>query len=107
MVPWASQRASQDRVGLLFEYLHEQVADDLALPFRDRLRRPARQESLLGVHPNHLDARVLGKSCHYLVPFTKAQQAIVDEDAGELVADGPMDEGRRHRRIHSAGQAAE
>jgi hypothetical protein len=34
-----------------------------------------------------------------------AQQAVVDEHAGELVADGLVQQGRHHRGIHAAGQA--
>ena len=34
-----------------------------------------------------------------------AQHAVVDEDAGELVADGLVQQRRRHARIHAAAQA--
>ncbi len=34
-----------------------------------------------------------------------AQQAVVDEDAGELVADGLVQQRRRHAGIHAAAQA--
>ena len=36
-----------------------------------------------------------------------AQQAVIDEDAGELVADGAVDERGRHRRVHAAGEGAD
>jgi hypothetical protein len=37
--------------------------------------------------------------------FARAQQAVVDENAGELVADGLVQQRRRHARIHAAAQA--
>ena len=36
-----------------------------------------------------------------------AQQPVVDEDAGELIADGPVHQGRRHRRVDPAREGAE
>ena len=33
-----------------------------------------------------------------------AQEAVIDEDAGELVADGFMDQGGRHRAVDAARQ---
>ena len=37
-----------------------------------------------------------------LLGFAGTQQPMVDEDAGELVADSLMDERGRHRRVHTA-----
>jgi hypothetical protein len=37
--------------------------------------------------------------------LARAQQAVVDENAGELVADGLVQQRRRHARIHAAAQA--
>ena len=44
---------------------------------------------------------------HHLVRFALPQQAVIDEDAGQLVADRLMDQHRRDRRIHAAGQPAD
>jgi hypothetical protein len=38
-------------------------------------------------------------------PSFKRKQAVVDKHAGELLANGAVNEGRRHRGIHAAGQA--
>ncbi|GBD13774.1 hypothetical protein HRbin24_01813 [bacterium HR24] len=35
------------------------------------------------------------------------QEAVVDEDAGELVAHGPVDQGGRHCRVHTAREGTE
>jgi len=40
-----------------------------------------------------------------MLAFVQAQQAVVDEHAGQLVADGAVDQRGRHRRIDAAGQA--
>ena len=42
-----------------------------------------------------------------LLALAGAQQAVVDEDAGELVADGAVDEGGGHGGVHSPAQAAD
>ena len=39
-----------------------------------------------------------------LLGLARAQQPVVDEHAGELVADGPVHQRRRHRRVDAAGQ---
>jgi hypothetical protein len=62
------------------------------------------QEALLGVDPDHLHAHVPREGGHHLVALVQAQQAGVDEHAGQLVADGPVQQRADHRRIHAAGQ---
>src|SRR3546814_9265507 len=54
---------------------------------------------------NDLDAKMVGKGRHDLLGFVQAQQAMIDEDAGKLVANSFMDQRRRHRRINTARQA--
>jgi hypothetical protein len=58
-----------------------------------------------GIDMDHLDAEVAGEGVHYLHAFVEAQQAVVDEDAGELVADRAMQQRGDHRGIDAAGQA--
>ena len=61
-------------------------------------------ELLAGIDPDHLDAQILGEHVHHHVAFAQAQQAVIDEDAGQLVADRAVDQRRRHARIDPAGQ---
>ncbi len=61
-------------------------------------------ELLGGIHVNDLDAETAGKGRHHLLGFVEAQQTVVDEHTGELIADGPMDQRGGHRGIHTAGQ---
>ena len=49
--------------------------------------------------PNPLPAR---ERLHHLIPFAATEQAVVDEDPGDPVTDGPMEQGRRHRGVDAA-----
>ena len=46
-----------------------------------------------------------GEHLHHHAAFVEAQQAVVDEDAGELVADRAVDQRRGDARIDAARQA--
>jgi len=46
-----------------------------------------REEASLGVDTNDSHSQVLGKRAHDLVAFIQPQQAMIDEDAHELIAD--------------------
>ena len=50
---------------------------------------------------------VLAERLHDLMRLVLAQEPVVDEDAGQLVADGTVDEQRRDRRVDAARQPAE
>ena len=63
------------------------------------------QELVGRVHADHLGVQLAHKHVHDHVALVQAQQAVVDEHAGELVADGAVDQRRSHRRIDPAGQA--
>ena len=64
-----------------------------------------REEALLGVHADHPHAQVLREGAHHLVALAEAQQAVVDEHAGELGADGPVQQRRDHRGVDAAREA--
>ncbi len=90
--------------GALLEDLDEQVADDLAFLLGIGDAGERREKAILGVDANHLDPQMLGEGRHHLVRLVQAQQTVVDEDAGELVADGAVQKRRHHRRVHAAGE---
>ncbi len=50
---------------------------------------------------------VLPKEVKDFLGFVFAQQAVVHEDAGQAVADGPVDQHRGDRGVHPAGQGAD
>ena len=43
----------------------------------------------------------------HLLAFVEAQQSSIDKHTGELVADGPMDEGSRDGGVDASGEAAD
>ena len=57
-----------------------------------------------GVDVDHLHAEVARERVHHLLGLVQAQQAVVDEHAGELVADRLVDQRRGDRRIDAARQ---
>ena len=93
---------------LLLEHLDEQPADGLALHLGIGRRRRARRGT--GRAASRCTRRMLKRSRkvrHHLLGLAGAQQAVVDEDAGELVADRLVDQHRGDRGIDAAGQAAD
>ena len=96
-----------DLLGLLVEHVDEELADGLALDLRvgDALQRA--EEQVLRLHVDERDVVVVAEQRDDLLGLGCAQQAVVDEDAGELVADGLVDQHRGHGGIDAAGQAAD
>ncbi|OPF33664.1 cytosine deaminase [Pseudomonas aeruginosa P47] len=91
--------------GFFVEDFDEGAADDLALLFRVGDAGQATEELVLGVGADHLHAHVLGEHGHHLVAFVQTQQAVVDEHAGQLVADGLVQQRGDHRGVHATGEA--
>ena len=97
--------AQAQRFGL--EHSDELAPDDSPLLFRvdhaaERLQEPVGRIDVADVH---VEVSVHDRE-HALRLFL-AQQAVVDEHARQLVADGAMNEGRGHRRIHASRQSAD
>jgi hypothetical protein len=90
----AVTRLELGRLGL--EDIDEQAADDLALLLGVGHAGQLAQEQLAGIHADHLGVQLAGEHVHHHVAFVQAQQAVVDEHAGQLVADGAVDQRRGH-----------
>ena len=93
--------------GLLLEDPDELLADDLPLLLGILDALEPREEALLGVdvHERHVEMTLEGLDD--LRRLVLAQQPVIDEHAGELVADGLVDEQRGDRRVDASGQRAE
>ncbi|ENO87654.1 cytosine deaminase [Thauera linaloolentis 47Lol = DSM 12138] len=91
--------------GFGLEDLDELAADDLALLFRIGDALQVAHELPGGVHMHDLGVQAAGEHFHDQLAFVEAQQAVVDEHAGELVTDGAVDQRRGHRRVDAARQA--
>ncbi|CRM87606.1 hypothetical protein [Pseudomonas sp. 22 E 5] len=92
-------------VGLGIEHVDEGAADDLALFLWVAFARQVVEELVLGVGADHFDAHVLSEHGHHLLAFVQAQQAVVDEHARQLVADGFVQQRGNHGGVNAAGQA--
>ena len=92
-------------LGLGLEDLDKLATDDLALGFRIGNAPQVAHELRGGIDVDDLDAKVTGKGLHHLLAFVQAQEAVVDEDAGQLVADGTVQQRSNHRGIDAAGKA--
>ena len=66
-----------------------------------------REEPLLRVDVHERHVEVAAERLDHLLGLVLAQQAVVDEDARELVADRLVHEQRGDRRVDAAGQRAE
>ena len=84
-------------------------ADDLALSLGigDALKLGV--EGFVGIYADEVEVvgAAFAKYCRHFVGFVFPQEAVIDENAGELTADGFGEENRRHRGIDAAGEGAE
>ena len=80
-----------------------------ALAFRLRVGDAAQpvEEALLGVDGDERDAEAGRGTPHDLLALVLAHDAVVDEHAGQLVADRRVHEQRRDGRVDAAAQAAD
>ena len=65
------------------------------------------EEALLGVDDDEVDAGRGDEVVLDLLGLVGPQQPVVDEDAGQLVADGLLHQGRGDRGVDPAGQPAD
>ena len=82
--------------GFFLEDLDEDAADDLALLFRIGDAGEFVHEAVDGIDDDELEAHVLFERFTDLFALVLAKEAVVDEDAGELLADGAVDERGGH-----------
>ena len=98
------QELGRGGLGLLLEHFHEEPPDDLALLLRIADVRQGAQKLSGGVHPAHVQVEG-GEGFLHAVHLVLAHQPGVHEDAGELPADGLVEEQGGHARIHAAREA--
>ncbi len=100
-----------DLLGLLLEHPDELFADDLALPLRLGDTGQLAEVALTGIHADKVDIEAVGvaraKDRADLFLLVLAQQTVVHEDAGQLLADGLGQHCGQNRGIHAAGQGTE
>ncbi len=95
-----------DLGGFAIEDVDEDAADDLPLLFRIGDARERGQELLSRVDVHQVQVEVVAEHADDFLGLVLSEHAVVDEDAGELVADGFRDQHRRDRRVDPAREAA-
>ena len=93
--------------GLGVEHVDEGGADGLALELGVADAGELAQEQRAGVDVDQRDVEVAAEQVDHLLGLAEAEQAGVDEDAGELVADGLVEEQGGDGGIDAAGEAAD
>src|SRR6185312_9853197 len=101
------QEVRLERRRRLFEDFNEDLADDLSLLFRigNALQRP--QELGPGIHGQQVQTELIAHRPLHFYEFIFAQQSVVDEHAGQAIADGPVYQGGGNAGIHAPAQAAD
>ena len=90
-------------LGFLFENAHKLGTDDLAFEFRlDNAFRLV-EEALLGVHADKIDAELALEHLLDLLTFVEAHIAVIDENAGELLADRLLEKNGADGAVDAAG----
>ena len=96
-----------DRAGRVLEHPDELPSDDLALLLGIADPGERVQEAFAGIDDDELHPGRGGEVLLDLLRFALAQKAVVDEDAGELIADRTLHQSGGHRGIDAAGQPAD
>ena len=79
----------------------QHLTNGLALVSGSDLPREGRQELVSCPHTAHVEPHVLVIFEH-LLEFVLPKKPVVDEDAVQAIADRPVEEFSRHRRVHVA-----
>ena len=87
------------------KHFHEHATDDFTLRFRIVFPRQRRQETRLAFNVNDIQAETVAEHVHNLLGFVQTQQTVIHEDAGQIFADGAVQQHGGHGRIHAAGEA--
>ncbi len=83
------------------------AADGLALGLGVGLAGERCEEAVARIHMHQRNIEVAAEQRHDLLGLVQPQQAVVDEDAGELVADRLVDQHGGHRAVDAARQPAD
>ena len=93
--------------GGLAEHVDETMADQTSLLLRIIDADEIGQEFLFGVHDSKIDVEVIPEGRLDQGPFLFPKEAVVDEDAGQLITDRPLQKSCHHAAVHAAGEAAD
>ena len=106
-VPWTRNLRVAELRRLLLEDADELGADRLALRLGIADALQPREEARLGVDRDERDLEVVAERGDDLLALVLSHEPVVDEHAGELVADRAVHEQRRDARVDAAAEAAD
>ena len=87
---------------LFLEYGNKFAANKFALFLWVSDTIKARHKAFLGIHHDQRDVVMIAEQFFDLFAFVKAQKPVIDENAGELIADRLMDQDCSNRAINPA-----
>ena len=82
--------------GFGLENIDEELADDFSLLLGVAHAFEGIEKELAGIDAHHFGVELAREHVHDHVAFVQAQQAVIDEHAGELVANGAVNERGGH-----------
>ncbi len=98
------ERRALNAVGVFLEHVDEQTANDLALGFgvADAVKFAQKQLGFVGM--DHFEVHMVAEHADNLFGLVQAQQTVVNENAGQLIANRFVQQCGSDRRINAAGQ---
>ena len=106
-MPWTRKLTSSSLSGLLLEHADELGADPLALLLGVAHAAQPGEEPLLGVDRDERHVEVVAERGDHLRALVLSHQAVVDEHAGQTVADRAVHEQRGDARVNPSRQPAD
>lgn len=83
--------------GFDFKILDEQTANDFPLPLRISYALQPCEELARTIEDPHVQMELRGECPFDLITLAGPQHSVIDEDAGQLIANGLMRQSRRNR----------
>ncbi len=93
--------------GRLLEHVNEGVADATPLLLRVLDPRQLTEEAPRRIHHSQIGVQLSPEGALHLLALPAPQQAVVHQNTGQAPADGALHQRGGHRRIHTAGEAAD
>ncbi len=91
-----------DFLGFFLKDIDELAADEFALFLRVGFARETGHEAFLGIDHDERNVVMVAEQCFDLLALVHAEQAVVDKDAGQLLANRFVNKDRRDRAIDPA-----
>ncbi len=88
----------------IIEYFHKHATDGFTFQLRIINAFQCRQEALFRIHLDDVQTEMIAEHFHHLMAFVQTQQTVINEYAGQSLADSSVDQHRHNGRIHTTGQ---